>query len=525
MREQAIRWHSGSRPVRERVDAWWRGDSTRQTVLHDNPRRRLARLQGPEGDWIVKQFRLGSGKHAARDRWKERIGASPGRREARVLARLHAAGLPVPEPLAYGVTPGGDDLLVLRFLEGRQLDLALDQPAAPRRALLRSLGQALYRLHAAGFVHRDLHPGNVLVTREGPFFLDLQKARRRRSPRARRGDLGALDFSLWDRLSLPDRIRLRAAALDLALPFPETGRSELRRVGDAARRRAWLHGRSRTRRALLPGRLYARVELEGARGMRWRDFPEAAVAQALAAHREAVARGDERLWKADGRSRISAVEAAGRALLVKEVLPRGWARVLADAVRGSPARRAWCAGHGLLQRGIGAARPLVFLERRRVGLPLASWLVLERLETARDAVELAPADPERILDALLRLVDRLHRHGVDHGDLKASHVLLDPNDPRPKPRLVDLEGVQFRRRLGDARRLAALAQLNASLPDAVPSAARLERFQRYAARQRFSVPSRQALLELVQQSLARRHRWTGADCRCPGSPIPRRAGR
>lgn len=520
-RRQAIRWHWGTPAVREGVEASWQGRSPAGEVLHDNPRRRLLRLRGAHGDWILKQFRLGSGRHPARDGWKVRLGASPGRREARMLVRLHAAGVPVPEPLAFGVAPGGDELLVLRFLEGQELRPALAGTAPARRSLLASLGGALDRLHAAGFVHRDLHPGNVLVTADGPFLLDLQKARRRRGPRARLRDLGDLDFSLWECLSLPDRIRLRAAALGLARPFPETARVALRRVGDAALRRAWLHGRSRTRRALLPGRLYARLRLEGARGMRWRELPEGAVAEALAAHREALARGDQRVWKADGRSRISAVEAAGRPVLVKEVLPRGRARLLADAVRGSAARRAWRAGHGLLARGIGAPRPLAFLERRRAGLPLASWLVLERLDPTRDAVALGPEDPEGILDALLRLVERLHRRAVDHGDLKATHVLLGLEAPQMEARLVDLEGVRFRRHLSDTRRLAALAELNASLPDAVPSAARLERFQRYAAGQPFSVPPRRALRELVRRSLARRHRWTGADCDCArtdGSP-------
>lgn len=505
---------SGTPAVQAAAEAWWRDGAGGGAVLHDNPRRRLVRLSGPDGDRIVKQFRLGSGRHATRDRWKARLGTSPGRREALLLAALREAGVPVPEPLAFGVAEGGDELLVLPFLEGMPLDQALRRPPAPRRRLLDALGAVVHGLHSAGFVHRDLHHGNVLVTATGPVLLDLQKARRRRGAAARHRDLGSLDFSLWPLLSLADRLRLRAAALGLARPFDEAAHVRLRAVGEAARRRAYLHGRSRTRRALLPGRLYAPVGNGEARGLRWREFPEAAVAEALAAHRDAVACRDDRLWKADARSRISAVVAGGRPVVVKEVLPRGAGRVLADGLRGSAARRAWCAGHGLLARGVGAARPLAFLERRRAGLPVSSWLVLERLATARDAVALAPACPERVLDALLRLVERMHERGVDHGDLKATHVLIEPDDADPEPRLVDLEGVRFRRRLGDARRLAALAQLNASLPDAVPAAARLERFRRYAIRHPFDVPSRDALHRLVAQSLARRHRWTGAGCTC-----------
>ena len=75
--------------------------------------------------------------------------------------------------------------------------------------------------------------------------------------------------------------------------------------------------------------------------MRLREFPEAEVRRALAAHREALASGDRNLLKCDKRSRISAVEVAGRRLVVKEVPFRGLARGVADVVRGSAARRAW----------------------------------------------------------------------------------------------------------------------------------------------------------------------------------------
>ena len=80
------------------------------------------------------------------------------------------------------------------------------------------------RIHEAGFVHGDLHSGNVLWTEAGPVLLDLQHARRSRSRRARNRDLGDLDYSLWRHASLADRMRLRAAALGVTPPF-DAGRS------------------------------------------------------------------------------------------------------------------------------------------------------------------------------------------------------------------------------------------------------------------------------------------------------------
>jgi tRNA A-37 threonylcarbamoyl transferase component Bud32 len=513
---ETVRWQAGNAAAQRAVEAWLAAGCAGGSLLHDNPRRRLVRLpRSAAGDLLVKRFRLASGRHARRERVKALLGRSPARREWRALSALRAAGAPVPEPLALGVLDGGDALLVLRFVEARPLAEALADPPPLRRATLRGVGEAVALLHRAGFVHGDLHQGNVLVGRDGPVILDLQEARRCRAARTRRADLGELDYSLWRRAGLADRLRLRAAALGVAAPFDAEARRRLRAVGRAAERRAFRHGASRTRRALRPGRLYARLALPEGRGLRLRELPEADVAAALAAHRDALARRDDRVLKDDGRSRVTAVRAGARAVVVKETCQRGLGRRIADLLRGSPARRAWRAGHGLLARGIGAALPLAFVERRRLGLPAASEVVLEDLRPARDAVECAAEAPGAAVDALARLLVALQRRGVEHGDLKGSHVVLEPRDGRLEARLLDLEAVRFRRRLSDARRRDALAQLNASLPDAFPAEARRRVFARCAAAQPFAEGSRRSLARVVEQSLARRHRWSGAGCSPP----------
>jgi hypothetical protein len=199
--------------------------------------------------------------------------------------------------------------------------------------------------------------------------------------------------------------------------------------------------------------------------------------------------------------------------VVKEVLPRGLWRRLADFFRGSPARRAFRGGHGLAARGLGAATPLAYLERRKLGLPAGSLVFLEDLRPALPA-DAFPGGPEalgRAVAALGRLARDLHARGVDHGDLKASHVWLDPTAPDLAPRLIDLEGVRFGRRVGARRRLRALAQLNASLPDRFSDDARREAFVRYARALPFPGGRERALRHIVDESLARHHRWRG----CP----------
>jgi tRNA A-37 threonylcarbamoyl transferase component Bud32 len=395
-------------------------------------------------------------------------------------------------------------------LEGASLVEALPADPAQRRRLLEAAGDAVRRLHEAGFAHRDLHAGNVWVSNGRVVLLDLQRA----GPggrRARERDLAWLDYSLWRRLSRPDRLRLRAAALGLKPPFDGAARERLRAVGEAAARRAEEHARSRTRRCLREGRRFARASHGARAGFRLRELDADRLARILDAHAQALAAGDARVLKDDGRSRITALSDDGPAVVIKESPARTLGRALADALRGSAGRRAWLGGHGLEARGIGAARPLAFLEQRRLGLPVTSLVVLEDLRPAQPA-DTSTLEPAAVVEACGRLAQALHRRGVDHGDLKASHIYVHAEADAIATRLLDLDGVRFRARLDDERRLQALAQLNASLPDRFPDAARHSAFRRYAAALPFRGGMRNALREVVNRSLARSHRWTGTSC-------------
>ena len=72
---------------------------------------------------------------------------------------------------------------VYDYVEGPTLrELVRERgPLAPARAvaLARQLCQALAPLHAAGVVHRDIAPGNVVVAADGAHLIDLGIARMR----------------------------------------------------------------------------------------------------------------------------------------------------------------------------------------------------------------------------------------------------------------------------------------------------------------------------------------------------------
>lgn len=522
----------------KRSVAWWRGDravgyqveralnaassaAESLEILRDNPRRRILRIEKPDGGAIlVKHFRVGSGKHMLRERIKSRLGVSPAEREWRALVAMKRTGLRVPEALSLGTLADGDHVLAMEFVESRALDDWLREGIADQNEAAAALGRVIAAVHESGWIHGDLHVGNLLYNERngtGVFSLiDWQHARLARNERERVEDIAHLEHSLSRFLPLSIRMRFRESALGVSRPYDAGARKALRAIGDAVHTRFYEHARSRTRRALRPGRLYAPAEIDTHRGLRTRDLSERDLRRILRLHESAHASGtkDPRVIKRDARSAVSAIALAERRVVVKEFPPRGFARALADRFRGSPARRAWLGGHALIARRIGVAQPLAYLEETGLAMTPRSWVVLEDLRPATPAAfaaERGVLSAEALADQLLALLLSLHRRGVDHGDLKATHILLR-RGRRPSACLIDLEGVRTRRSLAWPRRRRALVELNASLPDSFPAALRRQIWDRYI--QIFPPPggAEHALRDIVAESLGRQHRWSGRDC-------------
>ena len=90
------------------------------------------------------------------------------RREHEILARLAHSG--ITQFFDFGTTPEGRPYLVMELLEGEPIDRHCDRHRlriAERVELFGQLCDAVHHVHRMGVVHRDIKPGNVLVTREG----------------------------------------------------------------------------------------------------------------------------------------------------------------------------------------------------------------------------------------------------------------------------------------------------------------------------------------------------------------------
>jgi predicted Ser/Thr protein kinase len=99
--------------------------------------------------------------------------------EAKALARVRHVNVVTLHELIHH---GGQLLIVMECLEGRSLDTAIeDGPLDPRRVaeIGRDMARGLAAAHEVGVLHRDVKPGNVLLTDDGRTCLvDFGLARR-----------------------------------------------------------------------------------------------------------------------------------------------------------------------------------------------------------------------------------------------------------------------------------------------------------------------------------------------------------
>jgi tRNA A-37 threonylcarbamoyl transferase component Bud32 len=184
-------------------------------ILSGHPRRHVLRVVAGGARFILKKEHRVPWRDRAASAWAGFGWSSKSVREARMLEKLHAAGVPCPEVVATG-EHGGQAFLLLHEQSGMmdlRAYLAGALSPAERRAFAVALGCELARIHAAGFDQPDLYAKHILVrpTARGAdlCFLDWQRSRlwRTVSWRRRLRDLAALDASLAEHLA-SNRLRL-----------------------------------------------------------------------------------------------------------------------------------------------------------------------------------------------------------------------------------------------------------------------------------------------------------------------------
>jgi len=98
-------------------------------------------------------------------------------REARAISSLNHGHICTLHDLGE---QGGIDFLVMEFLEGETLQQRLQRGPLPLKQVLEygiQIAEGLDLAHQAGIAHRDLKPGNIMLTKSGAKLLDFGLAK------------------------------------------------------------------------------------------------------------------------------------------------------------------------------------------------------------------------------------------------------------------------------------------------------------------------------------------------------------
>lgn len=345
-------------------------------------------------------------------------------REKQGIEALHAAGIATPGLIASGKLNGGSHALLTEFLAGasslaEQWATVTQLPAGHSQALalLRPAFALIGRMHAAGFIHTDLHLGNLLDHKGTIYVIDGDGIRRANAATATLANLALLIAQLpvaWDSHLAP---LIAAYCADQPTRRPDAHLLRLQIENARKRRlkqflRKTLRDCSQFASCQKNNEFIAVVRSERGRLDAILNAPDLSIANG-------------KLLK-DGRTcTVALAETSGNPVVVKRYNLKNFGHTISRLWRPSRAWHSWLSGHRLAFHGIATPAPLALLEERYGPLRRRAFLLTDFCPGQNLLEHLDPNQAPALAEAtaITTLFQTLHRIKVSHGDLKATNLL------------------------------------------------------------------------------------------------------
>lgn len=487
-----------------RLDEWQ--SQNRLTTIKTGPHRVVYRVDLPGTSVYIKHYKVPTWRETLRQ-WFRR---GKGRNEAKRAIRLARLGVSTITPIALGeqrkrkflfenylISPEIPHSYPLdEFVERTLPALPAPELARLRRALASEVARLTARLHAAGFLHQDFHPGNILVRMHpsghvelSMIDLDALRRRRRISTRAIQANLALLNHYFWSRCNRSDRALFLKSYLDARPDLQVDAHAFARAIERSTRAWAERLWRRWGRRCRGTNKYFKTFRGQARWAVASRRLNRDSVRQIMTNPDALFKHPAARLIKHSRTTTVAELPMLVgdelRSVIVKRFNAKKRLDPLLALLRPTRGWRAWQAGQHLASRGIPTPDNLLYV-RTPIGnrlpgplrrLPGNTYLVTLKAEPAttlsdfaRDVLPQLNENSRRSVvaaytRALARLLRTLHERSLAHRDLKAANILItgDPLAPEPTLSLIDLVGVQLQHPLPRRKRVQNLARVLLSL--------------------------------------------------------------
>lgn len=507
-------------------------EQAKQEPLKDNNARTLFTMVLPDNRKVfIKRYKLNHG-------WpmlKAWLLGSKARLEYQMADYLKSQEVLTVSPLAVlekrELSITTEAFLILEHLDNCvNLKDTLVQPQAlpARKQGLTRLANFIKQIQGIGFLHKDLHIGNVLVDVKAPvsamfYLIDLHrsKAIRKLSKANKNDNLAQISYSLWGVRPFTDVVRfLREVRSDLD---PPGFRSFLRYLTGIIAKLRHRHWKSRTKRCLKSSTGFSITPAQGYRIFARRNLTPESLVELVRKHLEQVEQKQNLVKYSTYRaiSRVNSVEINDG--LVKEYRYT-LVQQLKNLFRMHRARKSWLAANGFRVRQIPTPINFALLESTKSILMDRSFIIIKEIKDAQPLDEYVKtafsngSEPAGLLRRKKEFIKdlagelrRMHLKGVFHYDMKANNILVQQTNHNRTYNFLDLDRISFSRGVSLARRFKNLAQINASIPSIITRTDRLRFYNYFFTRVR-EIPDQQkkrSIRKLMRLTIKRRDIWPG----------------